>query len=74
MTLVIYLLSPISPNLRYRNRIKRFECNLYLNGCSNVITLYPIKELLKYLTFAIADLNKCKLPKKNCSIKLESNV
>lgn len=64
MTLVFYLLSPISPNLRYRNRIKRLECNLYLNGCSNVITLYPIKELLKYLTFAIADLNKCKLPKK----------
>lgn len=64
MTLVFYLLSPISPNLRYRNRIKRFEWNLYLNGCSNVITLYPIKELLKYLTFAIADLNKCKLPKK----------
>lgn len=64
MTLVFYLLSPISPNLRYRNRTKHFECNLYLNGCSNVITLYPIKELLKYLTFAIADLNKCKLPKK----------
>lgn len=68
MTLVFYLLSPISPNLRYR------ICNLYLNGCSNVITLYPIKELLKYLTFPIADLNKFKLPKKNCSIKLESNV
>lgn len=69
MTLVFYLLSPISPNLRCR------ICNLYLNGCSNVITLYPIKELLKYLTFPIADLNKCKLPKKkNCSIKLESNV
>lgn len=58
MTLVFYLLSPISPNLRYR------ISNLYLNGCSNVITLYPIKELLKYLTFPIADLNKCKLPKK----------
>lgn len=64
MMLVFYLFFLILLNLRYCNCIKCFECNLYLNGCLNVIILYLIKELLKYLIFVIVDLNKCKLLKK----------
>lgn len=56
--LVFYLFFLILLNLRY------CICNLYLNGCLNVIILYLIKGLLKYLIFVIVDLNKFKLLKK----------